>query len=141
MKPHTAQLVRMVAVQWHGRREVITVEEAEDLRCALGKAVTIQSCTATTIIWTVCDHFNLLSTQLATDRRDAHTALSRQVAMYFLREHTDLTWAQIGEHFPRKGRPRDPDTIRHGCRVIVARIQTDPAFQKRMQQIEKALTK
>lgn len=141
LKPHSAELVRMVAVQWHGRREIMTFEEAQNLRNALGKAVTVQTCNADTIELAVCDDFGLPPEQMATDRRDVETCDCRHVIFYFLSLLTDLGWSGIGARFPRKGQPRDMDTVRNGFRKVVTKMAADPVFAARITKINKALTK
>lgn len=115
----TAEQVRMVCVSWRGRSEVMTLEEASELRGAIGRAIGVPQSTTHHIIWTVCDHFNLPVKRVMSDRRDASTALARQTAMYFMREMTGLSLDAIGHLFPKEnGKPRDHGTVLHACQKL-----------------------
>lgn len=130
----------MVCVSWRGKREIMTVEEADELRTALGRATSVQNSTVTQIIWTVCDHFHLPVAQVMSDQRDAPVALARQVAMHFIRQLTQLSSVQIGELFPKEnGKARDRGTVEHACRRVRTRCAKDGTLAADCAEIEQAL--
>ena len=70
----------------------------------------------------VARHFGVTTGQLKGKSREQNVANARGLAMYLCREHTDLTFAQIGRLFGR----RDHSTVLHACRKAAALAQRDP---------------
>lgn len=66
------------------------------------------------IIKSVCEYYNVKSTQLKGPRRDAGLVRARQVAMYLLKEQLRLTQVEIGNLLGG----RDHTTIMHGVDKI-----------------------
>jgi chromosomal replication initiation ATPase DnaA len=62
--------------------------------------------------------------QLRSNKRPQHIAYARQLAMYFCRELTGLSFPVIAEAFNR-----DHSTVIHGCNRIAAR-PIDPRVRK-----------
>ncbi|GIS64471.1 MAG: hypothetical protein CM1200mP3_07190 [Chloroflexota bacterium] len=59
--------------------------------------------TDTAVISAVSEHFGIATDQIRGKGRRKMTVLSRQVAMYLLREETDLSFTAMGKNI---GRPR-----------------------------------
>jgi chromosomal replication initiator protein len=80
-------------------RAVVTPELANE---ALEDIATKQPKTPFTpdlLLETVARYFNLDIADLRGTRRDKHTTLARQIAMYILREETDFSLSRIGREF------------------------------------------
>ncbi len=54
------------------------------------------------LIWTVCEYFNITEDWIVSKSRSAHIAYPRQIAMFFLREDTDLPLKAIALRLGRK---------------------------------------
>jgi chromosomal replication initiator protein len=94
--------------------------------------------TATTpclVIEAVASSFHLTAADLKTRKRDKETALARQVAMYLIRQETASSLAQIGSELGG----RDHSTVIHACEKIAAEINTSPALQRKILDIQQAL--
>jgi chromosomal replication initiator protein len=74
----------------------------------------------------VAAHFDLRVSDLTGPRRPKNIAEARQTAMYLVRTLTKLPLTQIGEEFGN----RDHGTVIHACKVIDARLKTDPSFRQ-----------
>lgn len=66
--------------------------------------------------------------RLTGRQRGQHIAFVRQIAMYVLRECTDLSFPVIGFVFRR-----DHSTAIHGCKIVKARMAEQPAFRARIE--------
>ena len=106
--------------------EVLTGITAADFKQAL---------TPELIINTVAEHFKLDAESLRGKRRDKPIALARQVAMYLLREETQLTWTQIGRELGGK----DHKACLYGHHKIATEIDANYALHREVQQIKELL--
>jgi chromosomal replication initiator protein len=70
----------------------------------------------------VARHFGVTLTQLKGKSREQTVAQARSLAMYLCREHTDLTFSQIGKLFGH----RDHSTVLHACRKAATLASRDP---------------
>ena len=66
------------------------------------------------VIDAVSEHFGVDTDTLRGPKRDKKTALARQVAMYILREDSDMGATAIARALGRK----DHSTVLHGCKTI-----------------------
>ncbi len=69
----------------------------------------------------------------ATRRREVSQA--RQLAMYLMRQHTDLSFPKIGEEFGGK----DHTTVLYGCEKIAQRLEQEPNFGKLLDRVNDRL--
>jgi len=106
--------------------EVLTGITAADFKQAL---------TPELIINTVAEHFKLDAESLRGKRRDKPIALARQVAMYLLREETQMTWTQIGRELGGK----DHKGCLYGHHKIAAEIDANYALHREVLQIKELL--
>ena len=90
----------------------------------------------TTVLEAVCAYYSVDKETIVGRRRDKHTALARQVAMYLLREESNLPFASIGLLLGGK----DHSTVQHACRHISDRIDADPHLHGDLVNIREALT-
>ena len=87
------------------------------------------------VIDSVSNYFGVDSEALLGRRRDKLTALARQVAMYLLREETDMGLATIGKAMGGK----DHSTVLHACTRIANRIDVDPYLRRDIVNVREAL--
>ena len=83
----------------------------------------------------VSEHFQIPADQIRGKSRRKMTVLSRQVAMYLLREETDLSLSAIGKLIGN----RDHSTVLHGHERISARIDLDDELRREVLQIRHSL--
>jgi len=85
----------------------MTVEKAKETMSNLDFVKTIADI--------VCVEFNLDFDEIKTNTsRDKVVAMPRQIAMYFIRENTTLSFEAIGSFFGGK----DHATVMHACKVV-----------------------
>jgi len=84
---------------------------------------------------TVGEYFDIDPEVLRSSKRDKPISLARQVAMYVLREETQLSLSQIGAQLGN----RDHKTIMHGCQKIASDINNDPELRRDVIEIRERL--
>ena len=119
-------LVRLFAWASLARQE-ITLDLAEEV---LGQYVGVEPdhLTPERILATAAEKFGARVEMLIGQRRTQAVALPRQVAMYLMRQLTDLSLAEIGRAFGG----RDHTTVIYACEKIARRINTDDAFRDKI---------
>jgi chromosomal replication initiator protein len=119
-------LVRLMAVAALTGQE-ITLELAEEVLHHYADPEP-DHLTPERIVSLVADHFGVKGEALFGARRTRSVALPRQVAMYLLRQLTDLSLVDIGRIFGG----RDHSTVIYGCEKVGAMIQGDAEFSERV---------
>jgi chromosomal replication initiator protein len=76
------------------------------------------------ILAAVSERFSVKSEALCGQRRTKNIALPRQVAMYLLRQLTDLSFVEIGRVFGG----RDHSTVMYACERVGDHVSKDVAF-------------
>lgn len=71
---------------------------------------------------TISDHFNLSISDLKSKKRSRSIAEPRQIAMYLSREHTNASFADIGDRFGG----RDHSTVMHAKKKIESTLDEEP---------------
>jgi chromosomal replication initiator protein len=84
---------------------------------------------------TVGEYFDIEPEVLRGSKRDKPIALARQVAMYVMREETQLSLSQIGAQLGS----RDHKTIMYGCQKIASDINNDPELRRDVIEIRERL--
>jgi chromosomal replication initiator protein len=77
------------------------------------------------IIKSVCSFYNIKTTQIKGEKRDAYLVKARQVAMFLLKKEVDLTFVEIGNLLGG----RDHTTIMYGVEKI-ENLMRDKMFEK-----------
>ena len=115
-------LVRLIAIASLVHRD-ITVELAEEV---LQQYVNPEPdrLTPDRILATVCERFAVKPEALCGQRRTKNVALPRQVAMYLLRQLTDLSLVEIGRLFGG----RDHSTVMYALEKVSSMIAVDSQF-------------
>jgi chromosomal replication initiator protein len=80
------------------------------------------------IISIVASFFGITVDQIIEKNRARHVALPRQVAMYLLREETNISLPQIG----RELGGRDHTTIMYGCDKVAGLLEQDPRLRRKV---------
>jgi chromosomal replication initiator protein len=87
------------------------------------------------VVTAVGEYFEMECEVLQGSKRDKPIALARQVAMYIMREETQLSLSQIGAQLGN----RDHKTIMHGCQKITSDINNDPELRRDVIEIRERL--
>jgi chromosomal replication initiator protein len=85
----------------------------------------------------VCEQFGVSREEIESVRRTARIALSRQVAMYLCRHHTDRTLSAIGQAFGG----RDHTTVVHALGAIERRLCNDDRLREAVRTLQDRLTR
>lgn len=118
----------------------MTLAEASEFRDQLGKVLFSVNSRTMMLVTMVCDAFGITIEAALSDRRNQPIVYVRQVAMFFLRELTQMTLSEIGTLFPRNGKPRDHGTVLHACRLVRNQIEVDPNSRAKIEEIRTTLT-
>jgi chromosomal replication initiator protein len=87
------------------------------------------------VLEAVASYFHVAVDILLGRRRDKHTALARQVAMYLLREESHLGLSTIGRALGGK----DHSTVLHACQRIAQQMDTDAHLRRDVLNIREVL--
>lgn len=85
------------------------------------------------IIVEVSREFDVPAEEIKGNKRVESIAFARQIAMYIMREITDMSLPEIGQEFNGK----DHSTVHHSIKKIEQKLATNPVFKDRVQQIIK----
>lgn len=83
----------------------------------------------------VAEHFDIRLADMTSRRRPKNIAFPRQVAMYLSRTLTDRSLNDIGESFGG----RDHGTVLHACKLVEARVRSNPSLRQSVSYIEQTL--
>ena len=119
-------LVRLLAVASLTHQD-ITIELAEDVLTQYVNAEP-DHLTPERVLSAVSERFGVKTEAMLGARRTQVVALPRQVAMYLLRQLTDLSLVEIGRVFGG----RDHTTVLYACEKIGQKINTDEAFREKV---------
>jgi hypothetical protein len=99
-----------------------TREELVELRTVIDRTLSdeVTAYQWERIVIAVCGVCDVKRASLSGKTRPAQVAFARQLAMYLIYEHTDLSNSKVGKLFGG----RDPTTVVHARRVIEARRNT-----------------
>jgi chromosomal replication initiator protein len=80
----------------------------------------------------VCDHFKIRKEDLVGHVRLRMFVRPRQIAMFLIRRHTQLSFPAIAERFGQ----RDHTTVMHACKVMADRVASEPSAHQDVVSIE-----
>lgn len=83
----------------------------------------------------VCNHLGLEVSTICQPTRRRELVNARQIAMYFIKQYTKLSLAEIGELFPHG----DHATVLHGIRRISGEIDIYPKFRKEIETLNQKI--
>jgi chromosomal replication initiator protein len=84
-----------------------------------------------TILMTVADVFNVSAEDLKGTSRRREISWARQIGMYLMRQHTDLSLPRIGEEFGGK----DHTTVMYSCDKIAQLRESDATLAQTLRQL------
>jgi chromosomal replication initiator protein len=116
-------------------RIAVTPEMANEALKDVGSKTLITPLTPDLLLETVAKHFNLDVTDLKSAKRDKETAFARQVAMYLLREQTDLSFCRIG----RELGGRQPILVSNAHKKIAEAIPVNQELRQALSEIQNHL--
>ncbi|HBU12233.1 MAG TPA: chromosomal replication initiator protein DnaA [Clostridiales bacterium] len=79
----------------------------------------------------VCSYYNITEEDIRGQKKNRDIALPRQIAMYILRDVTDISYTKIAEYFGKK----DHTTIMHAEKKIKGDVKADPSLKKEVEDI------
>ena len=85
------------------------------------------------IINEVCREFDVTEDEIKSKKRVESISFARQVAMYIMRELTDLSLPDIGRYFGGK----DHSTVHHSIKKVETKMEMSTSFRDRMNGIIK----
>ncbi|HBQ98056.1 MULTISPECIES: chromosomal replication initiator protein DnaA [unclassified Roseofilum] len=91
---------------------------------------------ADVIIAVVAEEFQVSPEDLKSTSRRREISQARQIGMYLMRQHTDLSLPKIGEEFGGK----DHTTVMYSCDKVGQRREKDPDLAKLLRQLGDRIT-
>ena len=88
------------------------------------------------IIEVVCEHMSIDRERLNSSERTREVAIARQLAMYLAKQHTKSPLTAIGNAIGG----RNHATVLHSCKTISNLMETDKAFRRQVEEIEKLVS-
>ena len=83
----------------------------------------------------VCKYYNIEPDEMKSKTRKREICFPRQVAMYLLKKHTNLSLASIGEYFNGK----DHATVLHACRTVKNLMDCDKNVKDEVNRLNKTI--
>jgi len=87
------------------------------------------------ILTAIADHFNLSVEELKSNSRRREISWARQIGMYLMRQHTDLSLPRIGEEFGGK----DHTTVMYSCEKITQLLESDQSLVQILRQLSERI--
>ena len=103
----------------------------EHIAPVLTPAEPVEESSPEAVLQAVTDVYNVSIEDIKSSSRRREISLARQVAMYLLRQHTDLSLPKIGEVLGGK----DHTTIMYGCEKITRLKSRDPDLAQTLRQL------
>lgn len=85
----------------------------------------------------VCEHFGLDVEQLKSTTRKREIVQARQIAMYLIKNHTEMSLSQIGAILGKKNHA----TVLHAYKIVQEQMEVDKVFRSNISEIEKKLSR
>ena len=83
----------------------------------------------------ICNYFDVTEKELDSPKRTKKIAYPRQVAMYLIREYTDLSLPKIGEIFGN----RDHSTVVHACDKLTREVEENNDTKELIDQLKERM--
>lgn len=101
------------------------------------KKIEKKKITAQLIENVVCEYYNIDNDLMKSPTRKREIVQARQIAMYLIKNHTEMSLAQIGNTLGRKNHA----TVLHACKTVVEQMEVDRGFKNDINELEKRLSK
>lgn len=85
----------------------------------------------TTVLKVISEVFKVSEDDLKSNSRKREISLARQIGMYLMRQHTDLSLPKIGEVFGGK----DHTTVMYSCDKITKQMKKDPSINQMVRDV------
>ncbi|WP_372472733.1 chromosomal replication initiator protein DnaA [Capnocytophaga sp. ARDL2] len=124
-------IISLVAQSSFNHKE-ITLDLAQD---TIGKFVknTKVEVSIDVILKVISDFYNLSIDNLCSKTRTRNIVQARQMAMYFAKQYTNLSLANIGSQIGKK----DHATVLHALKTVENLLETDKEFKKQYETLDK----
>jgi chromosomal replication initiator protein len=96
-----------------------------------------QGISVSSIIKTVCNYYNVNSSDVKSKKKNKSLVQPRQIAMYLSKQLTSYSFTEIGEEFGN----RDHTTVMHACDRINSFISVNPEFKGVVDKLKKEIEK
>ncbi len=116
---------------------VIDLAFAADTLEAILPDAAARQVNAPMIISAVAEYYNVTVQDLQSKKRSKEYALPRQIAMYLIREMTNLSTTAIGKELG----DRDHTTVMHGCDKINEVLNSDATFRRSLDELKEAISR
>ncbi|NES94751.1 MAG: chromosomal replication initiator protein DnaA [Desertifilum sp. SIO1I2] len=103
----------------------------ENIAPVLNPPVGSGEVSAQVVMATVADAFDVSVEDLKSNSRRREISQARQVGMYLMRQHTDLSLPKIGEEFGGK----DHTTVMYSCDKVAQLKESDPDMARTLRQL------
>ena len=103
----------------------------ENLMPVLNPATEKVEATAEAVLMVIAEAFDVSIEDLKSSSRRREISWARQVGMYLMRQHTDLSLPRIGEEFGGK----DHTTVLYSCEKITQLKRGDPSLEQKLRQL------
>lgn len=109
----------------------LTLEVAREALDKILPAVQTKTVTPDGIIRTVAEYYKVTEADIVSQKRNREVARARQVAMYLIRETTQMSTTRIGEMFGG----RDHSTVMYACDKIQEMAENDAALKRELDEL------
>ena len=103
----------------------------ENVRPVLNPASAEVEASAESVLMVVADAFDVSIEDIKSNSRRREISWARQIGMYLMRQHTDLSLPRIGEEFGGK----DHTTVMYSCEKIAQLKNSDPSLEQKLRQL------
>ena len=79
-----------------------------------------------------CEELGVSMKDLNSEKRSASVAKARQIAMYLVREMTDISFPEVGKYFGGK----HYSTVMHACKKVEGEMEKDASFRNMIEGIK-----
>ncbi len=127
-------LNRLMAYQQLHRTE-LTMEVARAAMSSLGEDVRESRLSSRQIAEVVAEFYHISLEAMCGKQRDKHIVMPRQIAMYLIRQETQVSLLEIGQLFGG----RDHSTVLHACEKIDRAVNINPTLRREIVAIREQL--
>lgn len=93
-------------------------------------------CSPKAVIKAVSDAFKISVEDLKSNSRRREISLARQIGMYLMRKHTDLSLPKVGDQFGGK----DHTTVMYSCDKITQLVKRDLDLEQKIREVSDRIT-
>lgn len=115
-------------------KQEVTIDVAERVLAGILNEESSSQLTVEQIQRVVAEHYDIRFADMTSKRRPASIAMPRQVAMYFSRKLTNLSYPDIGEQFGK-----NHATVLHAVTAVEERMASNQNFRHDLSTIERKL--